>query len=197
MSVIGILLAAGYGKRFGSCKQLTAWPPPAGDSTLVATAYDSLAVACSNVIVVLGNEREAVETALSGRDYMPVEVDPNNEMCYSIQQGVQMALGCSRTSFILLQPADHPYVNILTLRALISADKEWPESVVIPRYNRKNGHPIAIPSSLAKIIVEADLKGGLNQWLSRFGKKEYLECNDPTILYDVDSIHDLEYVPSS
>ena len=53
---IGVLLAAGRGRRLGGTKQLLEWPPGAVGTTLVAAAFDAIAAACARMVVVLGHE---------------------------------------------------------------------------------------------------------------------------------------------
>src|SRR5262245_14196111 len=82
---VGVLLAAGRGKRMGRLKQLLPWPPGASADgrTVVAASFDTIAPHCDEMIVVVGAEAEAVASALVPRRLRMVQADPDAEMFQS------------------------------------------------------------------------------------------------------------------
>src|SRR4029079_7704835 len=61
---IGVVLAAGRGKRMGGKKQIIAWPSADGMKPLVACAYDAVRPICDEMVVVLGHIADSVVEAL-------------------------------------------------------------------------------------------------------------------------------------
>ena len=93
MSVVGLLLAAGQGRRMGGGKQLLPWPPPDGSGTLIGSAFDHLQVACDEMIVVLGYQqvlgggfRTNLEFYYQQGWNIPVENDTSSSYSYYNQR---------------------------------------------------------------------------------------------------------------
>ena len=197
MSVVGLLLAAGQGRRMGGGKQLIPWPPPDGSGTLIGSAFDHLQVACDEMVVVLGYQQQQVEEALSPRAYISVSADPNGEMSASIQLGLAQALASKECQCIILQPADHPEVSSQTLGAIIE-EASQNEVAVTPCYQGRNGHPMAIPRSLAQTIVDSEIPTGLSDWfrLNALSRK-MIDVQDAAVVVDVDTIEDVQKIIAS
>lgn len=197
MSVVGLLLAAGQGRRMGGGKQLIPWPPPDGSGTLIGSAFDHLQVACDEMVVVLGYQQQQVEEALSPRAYISVSADPNGEMSDSIQLGLAQALASKECQCIILQPADHPEVSLQTLGAIIE-EASQNEVAVTPCYQGRNGHPMAIPRSLAQTIVDSEIPAGLSDWfrLNALSRK-MIDVQDAAVVVDVDTIEDVQKIITS
>ena len=192
MTFTGLLLAAGRSRRMGQTKQLLPWPHPDGDSTLLATAFDLLAKACREMVIVMGHDVDLIRKALGTRQYISVISDPDAEMSHSFQLGLDTVIQRNNADRILLYPGDHPFVTHQTLSSLIKISGNDPQHVIIPRYHNKGGHPTAIPNGLFKELSEADLSGGLNRWFRKHPDRiKYLDVPDPTIIQDIDSPSDL------
>jgi molybdenum cofactor cytidylyltransferase len=194
VSVIGLLIAAGRGRRMGGSKQLIPWPPPDGSGTLIGSAFDHIQVACDEMVVVLGHQQREVEEALVPRAYISVCADPDAEMSASIQLGLAQSLASKDCQCIILQPADHPEVSSQTLGALIEEACQN-EVAVTPCYQGHNGHPMAIPRSLAQTIVDSEIPTGLSDWfrLNALSRK-MIDVHDATVVVDIDTIEDVEKI---
>jgi CTP:molybdopterin cytidylyltransferase MocA len=181
----------------GGGKQLLPWPPPDGSGTLIGSAFDHLQVACDEMIVVLGYQQQEVEEALVPRAYISVTADPSREMSASIKLGLVQALASKDCQCIILQPADHPEVSSQTLVALISEACQN-NVAVTPCYQGRNGHPMAIPRSLAQTIVDSEIPKGLSNWfrLNALSRK-MIDVNDATVVVDIDTIEDVEKIIAS
>lgn len=194
MSVIGLLIAAGRGRRMGGGKQLIPWPPPDGSGTLIGSAFDHIQVACDEMVVVLGHQQREVEEALMPRSYISVCADPDAEMSASIQLGLAQAIASEDCQCIILQPADHPEVSPQTLVAIIEeADRH--KTAVTPCYGGRNGHPTAIPRHLAETIIDSELPTGLSEWFRLdSAHRRVLVVDDATVTVDIDTIEDVEKI---
>ena len=192
MKFAGLLLAAGRSRRMGQTKQLLPWPYPDGESTLLATSFDSLAQACREMVVVIGHDADLIQEALGTRKYISVISDPDAEMSRSFQLGLNAIIQQNNADRVLLCPGDHPFVTRKTLLSLVENSSSDPLHVIVPRYQNKGGHPTAIPNSLFQELSETDLSGGLNRWLKNHANQiTYLDVADPAIIQDIDSPSDL------
>ena len=197
MSVVGLLLAAGQGRRMGGGKQLIPWPPPHGSGTLIGSAFDHLKIACDEMIVVLGHQQQQVEEALVPRVYVSVSADPTAEMSDSIKLGLVQALAAEACQCIVLQPADHPEVASQTLRAIIKEAVQY-QVAVTPRYQGRNGHPIAIPRKLAETIIDSEMLAGLSEWFRMNAcSRKFIDVHDAAVIVDIDTMEDIKEIIDS
>ncbi len=197
MSVVGLLLAAGRGRRMGGGKQLIPWPPPHGSGTLIGSAFDHLNVACDEMIVVLGHQQQEVEEALVPRAYVSVSADPNAEMSTSIKLGLVQALAAEACQCIVLQPADQPEVASQTLIAIIEEAVQH-HVAVAPRYQGRNGRPMAIPRKLAETITDSKMLAGLSEWFRMNPcSRKFIDVHDATVIVDIDTMEDVEGIIDS
>jgi len=188
---IGVLLAAGRGRRMGRTKQLLLWPAAGGSKPLLAAAFDAIAKVCHHMIVVLGHEAEAVADSLGGRNCQLVQSDPDGEMFDSICSGLQAARKTDSEADVLLHPGDHPAVAGKTLEALIRVGGNHRDCAVMPVYRGQGGHPVLIPALLVERILGYDGHGGLR----RFWKENSPLClrlvvSDAAVVQDVDTPSD-------
>lgn len=150
--VVGLLIAAGRGRRLGGTKQLIQLQTPEGVKPLIAAAFDAIRPACREMVVVLGHEAVAIQQALKPRMFTPVLSDPDAEMLASIVAGLRRVQSIDTTAGVLLQPGDHPAVEPDTLELLHSASKTHPDRAIIPDCDGVGGHPTLMP---ARVIHEA------------------------------------------
>ncbi len=188
----GVLLAAGRGRRMGRLKQLLPW----GETTVVAAAFDALAGHCgAGMVLVAGEDAEAVGGALSGRAFGLVPGDSDAEQIESARAGLRCALGLPHVRQVLLHPADHPVIPASVLDALLTrADSK---TALIPTYRGRGGHPVLIPAGIAASIVSwrpGAAAGGLRAyWESNPHLAQRLEFPEaPGLVMDLDSPGDYE-----
>jgi CTP:molybdopterin cytidylyltransferase MocA len=188
---IGVILAAGRGRRMGGTKQLLSWQGPDGTKPLIAAAYDAIRPICHEMIVVVGHEADAVAAALGKRKFYRVEADPDFPMFESIRTAMRTAQKIDPTASVVLQPGDQPAVAPSTLQRLIDLSY-YSTKAIIPQFEGRGGHPILIPPSLAATLITIWLPNqGLNALLAypTFGRRTVVD--DPSILRDIDTPHDL------
>ena len=197
MSVIGVLLAAGRGRRLGGNKQLSPWTTSHGSGTLVTSAFDHISVACDEIVVVLGHRHIEVEDVLRPRVYATVNVDADAEMAHSVLAGVEFALRVKDVECILLQLGDHPQVAPSTLGTILRTARDL-DTAVAPQHQGAHGHPIAIPTRLAREITRNGLPRGLAEWFRADpSRRTFIEVDDPSVLIDIDTPRDLAEAAST
>jgi len=191
---IGVLLAAGRGRRTGQTKQLLLWPTAEGSKPLLAAAFDAIASVCREMVVVFGHEAQAVAAALGSRKFHAVTSDPDAEMFTSICVGLNAARQIDPQADALLHPGDHPAVNRKTLDALVRVGGNHRECAIMPVYRGDGGHPVLVPALLFDPILSYDGHGGLRQfWIENPTLCLRLVVSDAAVVQDVDTPGDLDF----
>jgi molybdenum cofactor cytidylyltransferase len=192
MQRIGVILAAGRGRRFGGTKQLAIWNCPDRPKSLVAAAFDAIRPICDEMVVVLGHEADSVAAALGDRAFHRDFCDPDLPMFESIRVGLRAALAIDARATVVLQPGDQPEVTSSTLDALVNWSLKRPVQGVIPQVGERGGHPVLIPAWVAKILIEAECPDGLGEyWLAHPEHCLRVAVDDPSAVRDVDKRDDL------
>lgn len=192
MDRIGVILAAGRGRRMGGIKQLAAWTTAGGAKPLIAAAYDAIQPICNDMIVVLGHEADAIAAALGDRPSHRVRSDPDAPMYESIRAGLRAAQSIDPNATIVLQPGDHPEVARSTLKSLTDWSLQRPVQAIIPEHAGQGGHPVLIPPTIATILVTIDCPQGLGQfWLERPDLCHRVGVDDAGVTRNVDMPGDL------
>lgn len=193
MRVSGVLLAAGASSRFGSPKML-APVPPEGIPLLRRVLETWLGSGFDEVIVVLGNDADAIREKLDGFTPRFVE-NPRWDagMFSSVKAG--LAATAARSTHIALSPADLPFLSKESLRRVLSAVASLDaggSSLVVPTHAGRRGHPLLIPAALRSRLLTWPESARLNQLFEEPDVTvHYLEGFDETILRDVDTPSDL------
>jgi CTP:molybdopterin cytidylyltransferase MocA len=93
----------------------------------------------------------------------------------------------------LIWPVDHPTVRADTVRFMIKVFSTRTNSIIIPRHDNQNGHPIIIPASL--VIPDQYQPNGLKDviMLSHL-PVHFIEVDDPGILVNINYPEDVNYV---
>ena len=194
---IGVLLAAGRGRRLGGLKQLRPWPPDAAAGTarpLVRHAADAVAGACRSMVFVLGHDPAAVREAIGHAAGRFVTADPDAPMFASIQAGLQAAAAIDPAAAILLHLGDVPAVAPATIATLLAAAATRPETVKLPEHAGRGGHPVWVPPPVRDRLLDlpADHPGGVRAfWESRPELVERIPVPDAGCTRDVDRPEDL------
>jgi molybdenum cofactor cytidylyltransferase len=138
--IVGVLLAAGRGERFGGGKLVARLPagPNAGVAVGVA-ACRSLRAAVDEVIAVVRPDDQSVAAALSREGArVVVALRADDGMGASLAAGIAAASGAD--GFIVAL-ADMPWVAPATIRLVVEALRGG-ASIAAPRYQGKRGHPV-------------------------------------------------------
>jgi molybdenum cofactor cytidylyltransferase len=195
---IGLIIAAGRGRRMGRTKQLVPWATAGDERPLVAAAYDAIAGVCDAMVVVLGHEADAVAAALGDRPFQRTQSDPDGPMFASIRAGLLACRAIDGEATIVMQPGDHPEVSPTTLERLIAAAGEHASVAVIPEFDGRGGHPVFIPPAIFTEILAAGCPQGLGRfWQTRPELCIRLPVDDANVTMDVDTAAQLRrtYAP--
>ena len=180
MSVPGVVLAAGEGRRFGGPKQLASL----AGRPLLAHVVAAARAALDPVVVVLGARASEVRAGVALDGVRVVECDEWAEgMSASLRCGLGALPGASAVIVLL---ADQPRVTPEVVRAVLAAG-----APARAAYGGVPGHPVLLDAAL--IAGAAMLRGdaGFRARLSGVTLVECGELCDPT---DIDTRADLEVV---
>jgi molybdenum cofactor cytidylyltransferase len=168
------------------------WQTVTGSKPLVAAAYDAIRSICSDMIVVVGHEANAVQAALGDRVFQLVHSDPDAAMFESIRAGLQAAQLLDPAATVVVQPGDHPEIARETLELLANASLAHSEKTIIPVFGGRGGHPVFIPSSVAVRLLHANCPTGLGEfWKAHPDLCLRVSVGDAAAVRDVDTPADL------
>ena len=141
-----LILAAGFGRRFGSDKR--AYQLPDGRSLLEATV-ERYAEAYADLCVVLRPEDESLARrirALPGNPEIALSPDAELGMGHSLAAGVRTIADHWQWASVGL--GDMPFIATATLRELLDVFfSNGAESIVQPVHEGRPGHPVTFPGS--------------------------------------------------
>lgn len=187
-NIAGIVLAAGEGKRFGGTKALAEFD---GMSFLERVSESLKHAGCAPVIVVGGADSSAVEKLCSDLDVDFVEnPDWQAGQFSSLKAGLSSLK--TRPAGVLIALVDHPFIEITTYVHLLEASRAHLESIIIPVYNCKRGHPVIIPMAIGDEIIVSPDSSNLREIIKKHNELVVeLPVDDSGILKDIDTAADL------
>ena len=187
--IVGILLAAGAGSRFGGEKLLH----PLEDGVAIAAhAARNLLAATSEVIAVVRWGDFPLSDMLEQEGcQVTMFKDAAQGMGASLAHGVAQARGVDGWVIAL---ADMPRIAPETIGKVIAALQEG-ALIAAPSLKGERGHPVGFGAPLQGELVALTGDQGARAVLERHREAvKLLECDDPGILLDIDSKSDLNAV---
>ncbi len=163
--VTAVVLAAGAASRFGGGKLLA----PLDDRPVLQHVLDTLAAAgLTDVVVVLGEDAEAMETALQWRTERRVRnPEPARGLASSVQVGLAAAgegSGCPPEAALMVL-GDQPELRVEAIDAILGAGDGT--HATVPRYEHDRGrNPVLLPAALWPIALGLTGDQGLGAWLA-------------------------------
>jgi len=95
----------------------------------------------------------------------------------------------------LLWPIDHPLASKATVERIMEKSAEFPDSIVIPSFDFKRGHPSRFPAWAQKAVFDAPLEEGAKWILKSFPAKiVHVEVDDPWITANINTPEKLREV---
>ena len=180
MTVVGLLLAAGAGERFGGPKALAR--DDDGTSWLLRSVQALRP--CAEVVVVLGAEAEQA-AALLPMSVSRLRADDWAEgMGASLRAGLQV-LGPTDHDAALVSLVDLPDVDAAVVARLLAA-VSGPDVLARAAYDGVPGHPVLIGRDhWAGVVATATGDRGARDYLAAHGTV-LVECGDLATGVDVD-----------
>ena len=189
--IVGVLLAAGRGERFGGGKLLV--PLPAGPNAGVAlgvAACRNLRAAVGGVIAVVRPGDPALVASLAREGaHVVVAANADGGMGASLAAGIAAASGAD--GFVVAL-GDMPWVAPATIRAVVEALRSG-ASIAAPRCHGRRGHPVGFGAECYPAMAALGGDAGAREIVAAHGARlTRVDVDDPGILRDVDTPADLD-----
>ena len=189
--MIGILLAAGFSRRFGAEDKLL---QPLPDGRLIAVAAaEHLIEAIPSCVAVVRAENKVLAEMLTSKGFKLVFCDESKpEMADSLATAIRFAGGFAEANDgFVIALADMPYIEAATIRAVAEQLGEG-ESIVMPSYQGQRGHPVGFSAKFRHELESLQGDEGARSIVKRYPDEVCLfACVDAGILADIDTPADL------
>jgi molybdenum cofactor cytidylyltransferase len=184
--IYGILLAAGYSRRFGSNKLL--YPLPDGTPIGVASARN-LSEGMQNVIAAV-NKDDAIFTSLMHSESFNTVVVQESErgLSASLISGIKSTE--TADGWVIL-PADMPWVKPDTINKIAELIDHGVD-IAAPYFNGQYGHPIGISCKYLSDLLSLSGEQGADHILqTHLDKVAILKSDDKSVLLDINKPRDI------
>jgi len=189
--MIGILLAAGFSRRFGSTDKLL---QKLDDGRPIAlAAAENLIKAIPLTIAVLRPENVELAGLLEHAGLKIVFCDPQQtEMADSLSSAIRYSSRFSESSTgFIIALADMPYISQQTISA-VAHELGAGAAIVAPTCKGQRGHPVGFSAKFRSALEQLTGDEGARAILKRHAHEiQLLECGDAGILADIDTPADL------
>jgi molybdenum cofactor cytidylyltransferase len=193
--MIGILLAAGFSRRFGAADKLL--QVLADGRPIALVAAENLIKAIPLTIAVVRPDNTALAVLLENAGLKVTFCDAQEtEMADSLSAAIRFAAQFNECSVgFVIALADMPYIKTHTIEA-IAHTLNAGAAIVAPVYQGKRGHPVGFNAKFRNELEQRTGDEGARSILKRHADQiMLLECNDPGILADIDTQEDLNAKP--
>lgn len=189
MNIIGIFLAAGFSRRFGTSNKLT-HPLPDGRPIGLAAAQNLVAAIPHSIAVIRPDEHELGKLLMeAGLEVVTCTAD-QQEMADSLVAAIQHIENRAADGYVIAL-ADMPFIRSETI-ALVAQQIQNGASIVIPTYLGQRGHPVGFSAVYTEELKALSGDEGARSIIKRHAEKVVtLACDDPGILKDIDTLEDL------
>jgi len=189
--IVGVLLAAGQGRRFGSDKRLQ---PLADGTPLALAAARSLRAGCDEVLAVLRPGDAALAALLIAADCRVIYcAEAEQGMGHSLAAGVRAS---PEAAGWLIALADMPAIAPASHATVAEALRRG-ASIAVPTFAGRRGHPVGFAASWRAELEGLHGDQGARQLLQGAPSAIALVAlDDPGILADIDTPADLAGMPA-
>lgn len=182
MPITGILLAAGYSRRFGCDKLLYSL----NDGTpIVQASARPLKMTVDHAVAVVRPDSIALATLLREEGF-EVVTDANtvNGMGASLACGIRASRHADAWVIAL---ADMPFIQTTTFQTVVDLLRQG-AGIVAPQYRGRRGHPVGFQQSFGETLSKLTGDVGAKVLLQRFQSQlTVFSCEDRGILCDIDT----------
>ena len=181
--IAGLILAGGASRRMGRPKALLEFQ----DETFIGRLQRIFLAHTEPLVIVLGHDQGAIQSALDPRVRQAINPDPERGMLSSLQAGLLLLNDAERVLFL---PLDYPAIQIDTVARLCAAPLA---NITMPRFEGRRGHPVLISQEVVKQLLALPPGAAARDLIrSQNATVQYVDVNDPAILMDVDTPEDYQ-----
>ncbi len=185
LNIVGILLAAGSGSRFGGAKLLHRLR----DGTPIGVAsLRTLMKALPDVIAVVRTGDRDLSKLLESEGIVVT-------LCEDAHLGMARSLACAIRASMnaeawVIALGDMPFVAPATIAA-VARQVAHSRRIVVPAYRGERGHPVGFGSRYRAELLGLEGDEGARSVLRRHAQDvEIIDCQDPGMLRDIDTPDD-------
>ena len=194
--MVGILLAAGFSRRFGSTNKLLQRLPD-GRPIALASAENLIQSIPVSIAVLRPENKELAELLLNAGLNIVFCKENNQEMADSLAAGIRYSAnfeaagdGFVNDGFVIAL-ADMPFIQSKTILAVANKVANG-ASIVIPTYQNQRGHPVGFSAKFRDYLENLHGDEGARSVTKRYADElELLPTDDADILVDIDTPNDL------
>lgn len=188
---IGILLAAGFSRRFGSDDKLL--HPLADGVPIGLAAARNLTQALPLSVAVVRPDNDTLASALHDLGMKVLRCDKEAlGMGDSLSAAVRHAMQSmpAEDGFVIAL-GDMPSIRSDTIAA-VAEQIAAGAAIAAPTYQGQRGHPVGFSAEFGEALASLQGDEGARSLLQRYREKLVLvECGDPGVLLDIDTPEDL------
>ena len=190
--MIGILLSAGFSRRFGSVDKLLQ-PLPDGRSIALTSAKNLIKAIPTSIAVIRPESKALAEMLLNAGLKIVFCSEDEQEMADSLATAIRFSANFEEASDgFVIALADMPYIKPATISAVVDKLSNG-TSIVIPTYQGQRGHPVGFAAKFRNELENLRGDEGARSITKRYPDEvELLQCNDAGILADIDTQADLK-----
>jgi molybdenum cofactor cytidylyltransferase len=184
--IVGLLLAAGGGSRFGSQKLIARL----GGSPIVATAARTLAPLVDRLVVVVGSQAEKVTAALAGID---ATIVANSRWADGLSTSLRVGVAAlpSDAECAVVALGDQPGIDPSAVRMVIARWRESGRPIVATHYRGVQGHPVLLGRAVFGEVTTISGDVGARDVVRRDATRVAFVDVDADAPRDVDTPEDL------
>jgi len=184
--IVGILLAAGKGDRFGGGKLLSTLPD---GRPIALAAARNLQPACDRLLVVLRPGDTALADLLTADGFaVMVCHDAEAGMGHSLAAGVRAS---PEAGAWIVALADMPYIQSTSHHG-VAARLRAGDSLVATKFQGRRGHPVGFSGRWRdQLSMLTGDQGGKAILEENPGELRLVEVDDPGVVRDIDRPEDL------
>ena len=188
MSIVGILLAAGYSRRFGGDKLL--YPLPDGTPIAVAAAR-TLKETVDQTLAVVRPDSNQLASLLQKEGLEIIH-------CAQAERGMGASIACGiaaspKAQGWVIALADMPFIQLATVQQLVTLLRQG-VAIVAPQYQGKRGHPVGFQRQFGTALSRLTGDSGAKTILDEYSFQVTLfSCEDGDIHCDIDTPQQCQY----
>jgi CTP:molybdopterin cytidylyltransferase MocA len=180
---VGLILAAGAGRRFGSTKQLA----ELRGRPLLSYAIETMNAALDRVIVVLGHDADAIRARVDfGTAEVVVAQDWDDGQAASLRRGL---LAAGDADAVVVTLGDQPFITPRVIGAALEQLDGF--DAVRAMYAGEPGHPVVLGPAVLAAAAELQGDQGARELLARFRVNRW-EAGHLANAVDVDTPEELQ-----
>lgn len=183
---VGVLLAAGQSRRFGSNKLLH---PVVDNTPMLLVSAQKLATALPRSLVVINNDLLDYRAQL---EQLGLQVVINEHAGQGMGSSIACGVAASAdASGWLIALADMPCINVETIQTIANGLNS-DAAIVAPQYQQQRGHPVAFARQFKEALIALNEDTGARDIIAHHEDQlELISTVDKGVIIDIDEKADV------